>query len=72
MPRIMAMQATKTVHPPAGGTVLIALMGSAKVHALGYALMLPVGITSGLLVATGVALNNLSAGEARRYPTFWW
>ena len=69
---IMLMQATKTLHPPAGGTVLIALMGSANVHALGFMLLCPVGVTSGLLVAAGVALHNLSAAEARKYPTYWW
>jgi len=69
---IMGMLATKTVHPPAGGTVLIALMGSAKIQALGYALLFPVGLTSGLIALSGVALNNILKSTARRYPTFWW
>jgi CBS-domain-containing membrane protein len=67
---IMAMQATKTVHPPAGGTVLIALMGSAKVHAMGYALLAPIGLTSTILVGCGLALNNFKEGSPS-YPTYW-
>ena len=69
---IMAMQLTKTLHPPAGGTVLIALMGSPNIHALGCMLLCPVAVTSSLLVAAGVALHNLSTAEARKYPTYWW
>ncbi len=69
---IMAMMATKTVHPPAGGTVLIALMGSSKITDLGFGLLCPVGLTSTMIVICGVALNNLSQRPGRRYPTFWW
>jgi hypothetical protein len=61
---IMAMQATRTLHPPAGGTVLIALMGS---H--GLAFPCTVGLTSTMLVAAGIAVNNLSVD--RKYPTYW-
>lgn len=66
---IMAMMATSTLHPPAGGTVLIALMGSEKIVSMGYWLLCPVGITSSLIVVTGVALNNVF--QNRRYPKWW-
>lgn len=73
---IMAMQMTKTLHPPAGGTVLVALgFFGAKVSTvldMGYTLVCPVALTSTLIVAGGVALNNLSKAKVRRYPTRWW
>ncbi|MBW1729104.1 MAG: HPP family protein [Deltaproteobacteria bacterium] len=33
---IAAMHATKTLHPPGGATALIAVIGSQKIHNLGY------------------------------------
>jgi len=73
---IMAMQATNTVHPPAGGTALVALgmptlVDSSRVADMGYSFMCPVALTSTLIVAGGVALNNLSRTIARHYPTRW-
>ena len=41
-----------------------------QVHALGFALVCPVLLTSSLLVVMGVAINNLSADKARRYPVY--
>lgn len=35
---IFAMKVGKCVHPPAGGTTLIAVLGSAQIHALGFVL----------------------------------
>merc|ERR1711879_768933 len=52
---IMGMMVTRTVHPPAGGTVLIALMGSTKIQAMGYALLCPVALTSSILVVSAAA-----------------
>eukprot|EP00928_Gymnodinium_smaydae_P073027 TRINITY_DN56299_c0_g1_i1.p1 TRINITY_DN56299_c0_g1~~TRINITY_DN56299_c0_g1_i1.p1 ORF type:complete len:274 (+),score=23.95 TRINITY_DN56299_c0_g1_i1:22-822(+) len=69
---IMGMLATRTVHPPAGGTVLIALMGSSKIQAMGYMLLCPVATTSSLVVIMGIVLNNLLKSTAGRYPTYWW
>tara|TARA_B110000208_G_C11694267_1_gene403489 strand:+ start:205 stop:672 length:468 start_codon:yes stop_codon:yes gene_type:complete len=63
---IMLMQVTRTMHPPAGGTSLIA----ATHGALGYELLVPTGIGSTLLVASGCALNNMRQG-APAYPTRW-
>jgi len=67
---IAAMHATKTLHPPGGATALIAVMGGAKIHALGYLYVL-IPVASGALIMLIIALlvNNLF--QSRRYPEFW-
>lgn len=68
---ILAMYLTITTHPPGGATALIAVIGSDKVHALGYWYVIdPVleGILLLLLVA--LVMNNIS--PLRRYPNYWW
>ena len=65
---IMAMQGTRTLHPPAGGTALIAVLGSPQMHALGFTLVVPTVLGSSLLVL--IALGNNMRG--RRYPLYWW
>jgi len=64
---IVAMQITKTLHPPGGATALIAVIGSAKIKALGYMYVLS-PVLSGIMILFLVALvfNNL---RHRRYPT---
>eukprot|EP00941_MAST-03F_sp_MAST-3F-sp1_P002911 g2911.t1 len=69
---VMAMQLTKTTHPPAGGTSLIALMGAGKVGGLGFALTCPIALTTSLLVCSGICFNNMFSDPERRYPTYWW
>ena len=64
---IMLMMATHTVHPPAGGTVLIAVLGSPELHALGYQLLVPTALDASILF--GVALSHNALG--RTYPTAW-
>ena len=59
------MAATRTVHPPAGGTALIAVLGSARIHAMGPMLLVPTALGSVLLVGTGVLWNRLIG---RKYP----
>ena len=54
------MKLTGTVHPPAGGTVLISVLGSPQLHALGYMLMVPTCIDAAILF--GVALINNAFG----------
>jgi CBS-domain-containing membrane protein len=67
---IVAMHLTKTVHPPGGATALIAVIGSAKVHALGYLYVLvPVGAGALLMLAVALVMNNLRKNE--HYPRFW-
>lgn len=68
---IVAMHATKTLHPPGGATALIAVIGSTKIHSLGYFYVLfPVG--GGALVMLFVALIVNNIPQARRYPEFWY
>ncbi len=68
-----AMLLTGTLHPPAGATALIAVLGPAQVHALGY-LYICTPVLVGVLVLLGIALlvNNLSSEKHRHYPVSWW
>jgi CBS domain-containing membrane protein len=70
---VCVMQVTRTVHPPAGATALIAVLGPAPVHRLGYAFVLtPVLVGVVILIVVAVLVNNLSPDEARHYPVTWW
>lgn len=64
---IVAMQITKTLHPPGGATALIANIGSEKIKALGYGYVLSPVLT-GVIILFVVALifNNIS--KSRSYP----
>ena len=61
---IVLMHLTRSLHPPAGGTVLIAVLGSPELHALGYSLLVPTMLDATVLF--GVALANNAFGI--RYP----
>jgi CBS-domain-containing membrane protein len=65
---IVAMQYTKTLHPPGGATALIAVTGSEKIKALGYWFVLS-PVLSGAMILLIVALifNNMT--PHRKYPT---
>lgn len=67
---IVAMQMTKTLHPPGGATALIAVTGSAQIKSLGYLYVLS-PVLSGVLILFVVALifNNIT--PHRRYPASW-
>lgn len=67
---IAAMHATVTLHPPGGATALIAVIGSEKLHALGflYALV-PVLLGATLMLLVALAVNNIP--KTRRYPLWW-
>lgn len=68
---IAAMHATKSLHPPGGATALIAVIGSSKVHALGFLyVVIPVGLGATAMLVVALLVNNLCA--TRRYPEFWW
>ncbi len=68
---IALMHATKTLHPPGGATALIFVMGSPKIHNLGYLyVLMPVGAGVILLLLVALLVNNFS--RRRRYPEFWW
>jgi CBS-domain-containing membrane protein len=67
---IAAMHLTKTLHPPGGATALIAVIGSEKIHQLGfmYALV-PVGLGAVIMLVIALIVNNIP--KNRRYPEFW-
>lgn len=67
---IAAMHATKTLHPPGGATALIAVIGSAKIHALGYLyVIIPAGAGATIMLAIALLVNNIS--KNRNYPESW-
>ena len=67
---ITAMLATKTLHPPGGATALIAVIGGAKVHSLGFLYaFLPAGAGAVVLLIVALLVNNLS--KNRKYPEYW-
>ena len=64
---IVAMQMTKTLHPPGGATALIANIGSEKIRALGYLYVIsPVLIGVLILLVVALIFNNIS--KTRHYP----
>lgn len=67
---IAAMQMTKTLHPPGGATALIAVIGSTKIHSLGYLyVLIPVGLGAFIMLIIALLVNNIP--KNRRYPEFW-
>ena len=67
---IACMHATTTLHPPGGATALIAVIGSEKLHALGYFYaFVPVLLGACLMLLVALAVNNIPA--SRRYPLWW-
>ncbi len=62
---IAAMKLTRTVHPPAGSTAIIAV----HLHPDLTFLVLPVLTGSALLVVLAALYNNII--EHRRYPLYW-
>ena len=70
---VAIMQVTRTIHPPAGATALIAVLGPAPVHHLGYEFVLtPVLVGILILIVLALVVNNLSPDENRHYPATWW
>lgn len=65
---IVGMQITKTMHPPAGATALIANIGSEKIKGLGFQYILTPVLTGVLiLLALGLLINNIP--WQRSYPS---
>lgn len=68
---IVAMLATKTLHPPGGATALIAVIGGPKIHSLGFLYaFIPVGAGALVLMLVALLVNNLN--QNRKYPEYWW
>lgn len=67
---IAAMHATKTLHPPGGATALIAVIGSQKIHNLGYLYaIIPAGCGAVIMLIIALLINNIP--KSRKYPEFW-
>jgi CBS-domain-containing membrane protein len=64
------MHLTATLHPPGGATALIAVIGSQKIHSLGYGYAF-IPALSGALVLLAVALLVNNIPHSRRYPQYW-
>lgn len=65
---IIAMQITKTLHPPGGATALIAIIGTEKIKSLGYFFVVSPVLTGTLILfVTALVFNNLT--KDRKYPT---
>ena len=64
---ILVMQLTLTLHPPGGATALIAVIGSPKIHDLGFLyVIVPVASGSFILLLIAFFVNNIS--KHREYP----
>lgn len=69
---IAAMHYTRSLHPPAGATALIAIIGAPKIHQLGYWYILSPVLTGALiLLIIALIINNLSSNPKRHYPRYW-
>lgn len=67
---IAVMHATRTLHPPAGATALIAVIGSPAIHGQGFwFVLMPATLGPLILLAVAVLVNNVPA--SRRYPEIW-
>lgn len=64
---IVAMQITKTLHPPGGATALIANIGSEKIKALGFMYVLS-PVFTGVIILLIIALIFNNIPKNRRYP----
>lgn len=65
---IVAMQITKTMHPPGGATALIANIGSEKIKALGFGYILsPVFSGVVILFLVAVIVNNIPKNRSYLY-----
>ncbi|WP_337992830.1 HPP family protein [Flavivirga sp. 57AJ16] len=65
---IIAMQITKTLHPPGGATALIAVIGTEKIKVLGYFYIISPVLT-GCLILFIIALIFNNVTKHRKYPT---
>jgi CBS-domain-containing membrane protein len=62
---IAVMQVTNTVHPPAGATSIVVILGKAPLQFL----LTPVLAGAALLVIVALVFNNLA--RERQYPRYW-
>ncbi len=68
---IAVMHLTGTLHPPGGATALIAVIGGASVHNLGYLyVLMPTALGAIVMLIIALIINNIP--KNRRYPEFWY
>lgn len=66
---IFAMHMLHCMHPPSAATAMIAVLGGAEVHAMGYAFCYEVvALNAVTLLLLALFINNVMPG--RRYPMF--
>jgi len=66
------MHFTCTLHPPGGGTALIAIIGGDTIHELGYLYVLsPIALGAFILLFIALIVNNFSKNPKRHYPRYW-
>ena len=69
---VVLMHFSRTLHPPGGATALIAIIGSNKVHSLGYLyIFYPIASGAFVLLVVALIVNNLSKNKKRHYPKYW-
>ncbi|KAH7126168.1 HPP family-domain-containing protein [Dactylonectria macrodidyma] len=61
------MALTKTVHPPAGATALLAVVDDQILH-LGWFFIPVVMLNCGIMFAVALLINNVQ----RTFPSYWW
>ena len=56
-----------------GATALIAVIGSDRIHALGYHyIFFPILCGAIVLLMVALIINNLSTNPQRHYPVYWY
>ncbi|MDH5718532.1 MAG: HPP family protein [Spirochaetia bacterium] len=67
---IAVMHYLRCLHPPGGATALIAVIGSEKIHALGYLYaFIPAALGALIMLVIALLVNNLT--EDQKYPKYW-
>lgn len=67
---ISAMVITRSIHPPGGATALAAVIGSERLHNLGYSYEYqPILLNAVTILVVAILFNSLF--QWRRYPAHW-
>ncbi|KAI8149405.1 HPP family protein [Fennellomyces sp. T-0311] len=64
---LVAMQLTKTVHPPCGATALLPL-AQPDIGELGWLYIGIMALSSTIMLVVALLIDNIE----RRYPVYWW
>lgn len=68
---ILGMYSLRCLHPPGSATALYAVIGGAKVHAMGYGYLLNPVLTNVIVILVMATAYNYPFAW-RRYPQSWW